>query len=528
MASHDQSVPLPGSARAPLPNAHVVGPAALDERLEVTVRVRPRSSLQALATAKTMTAHLPHERQYMSRDDYAARYGADPKDLDTVAAFAKRHGLAVVESSSARRSLVLSGTVAALSNAFGVVLEHYEHPHGSYRGRTGAIHVPANLAPIVEGVFGLDDRPQCQPHFQRWKTPETLQAQAKSVAFTPPQLAQVYRFPTGLDGQGQCLAIIELGGGYRKADLQAYFTTLGLPVPTVQMVLVDHAHNHPTTPDGPDSEVMLDIEVAAAIAPQARIVVYFAPNTDQGLLDAITTAVHDTVHQPSIISLSWGAPESQWTPQALQQIDQAFQAAAALGLTVCCAAGDNGSGDGARDGQVHVDFPASSPFALGCGGTRLDAHGTTVTREIVWNDNPNSATGGGVSDIFPLPQWQQGAQVPPSANDGGQRGRGVPDIAGDAAPATGYRIRVDGHEYVIGGTSAVAPLWAGLIALLNQHLGHPVGYLNPLLYGALANQGVCRDITTGNNGAYAARPGWDACTGWGVPDGAKLLQALSS
>src|SRR5512145_191182 len=148
MASHDQSVPLPGSARAPLPNAHVVGSTAPDERLEVTVRVRPRSSLQTLATAKTMTAHLPHERQYMSRADYAARYGADPQDLDAVAAFAKRHGLAVVESSSARRSLVLSGTVAALSNAFGVVLEHYEHPHGSYRGRTGAIHVPANLAPI--------------------------------------------------------------------------------------------------------------------------------------------------------------------------------------------------------------------------------------------------------------------------------------------------------------------------------------------------------------------------------------------
>jgi kumamolisin len=436
-------------------------------------------------------------------------------------------GFTAVESSGARRSLVLSGTVAALSNAFGVVLEHYEHPHGSYRGRTGAVHVPAYLAPIVEGVFGLDDRPQCQPHSQRCKAPAALQAKTGSVAFTPPQLAQVYHFPTGLDGQGQCLALIELGGGYRKADLQAYFTALGLPVPTVQMVLVDHAHNRPTTSDGPDSEVMLDIEVVAAIAPQARIVVYFAPNTEQGLLDAITKAMHDTVHQPSIISISWGAPESQWTPQALQQIDQAFQAAAALGVTVCCASGDNGSGDGASDGQAHVDFPASSPWALGCGGTRLDARGATVTREVVWNDSPDSATGGGVSDVFPLPQWQQGAQVPPSVNASGQRGRGVPDVAGDADPATGYRVRVDGQEYVIGGTSAVAPLWAGLIALLNQHLGQPVGYLNPLLYEALASQNVCRDITTGSNGAYAARPGWDACTGWGVPDGTKLLQALS-
>jgi kumamolisin len=188
MASHIQLVPLPGSARAPLPDAHVVGPMALDERLEVTVRVRPRSSLQALATSKPMTAHLPRERQYMSRDDHAARHGADPQDLAAVAAFAKRHGLTVVESSGARRSLVLSGTVAALSNAFGVVLEHYEHPHGSYRGRTGVVHVPANLAPIVEGVFGLDDRPQCQPHFQRCKTPAALQTQTGNAVFTPPQL----------------------------------------------------------------------------------------------------------------------------------------------------------------------------------------------------------------------------------------------------------------------------------------------------------------------------------------------------
>lgn len=526
MATQSPHVPVSGSERAPLPNAHVVGPIAPTERLEVTIRVRPRVSLQAIATSAAMAARPPRERRYLSREEYAAAHGADPQDLAAIEAFARQHGLAVVESSSARRSVVLSGTAATLSAAFDVVLEQYEHPGGSYRGRTGSVHVPAELAPIVEGVFGLDDRPQFKPHFQVRQAGGVAQPHANGMSFTPPQLARLYNFPTGLDGQGQCIAIIELGGGYRTADIRAYFTALGLPIPKVKAVLVDHAHNHPTTPQGADGEVMLDIEVAAAIAPKALIAVYFAPNTDQGFLDAITTAIHDQVNKPSVLSISWGAPESQWTSQAMQQFDQAFQAAAALGVTVCCASGDNGSDDGLSDGRAHVDFPASSPFALGCGGTKLVASGTAITSEVVWNEGPDSATGGGVSAMFALPHWQEGARVPVAANPGGHTGRGVPDVAGDADPATGYHVRVDGQEFVIGGTSAVAPLWAGLLALLNQRLGHPVGYLNPLLYGLLVGTGACRDITSGNNGAYQARSGWDACTGWGVPDGAKLLRAL--
>jgi kumamolisin len=272
---------------------------------------------------------------------------------------------------------------------------------------------------------------------------------------------------------------------------------------------------------------MLDIEVAAAVAPKAQIAVYFAPNTDKGFLDALTMAIHDTVNKPSVISISWGSAEKNWTAQAMTSFDQALQTAAALGVTVCCASGDNGSGDGESDGKSHVDFPASSPFALGCGGTMLIATGVSIANEMVWNENSrNSATGGGISDFFPVPSYQAATGIPPSANPGGRRGRGVPDVAGDADPATGYDIRVDGQESVIGGTSAVAPLWAGLIALMNQKLGHPVGFLNPLLYGSLAGQGVLRDIIVGHNGAYSAKPGWDPCTGWGTPVGTKLLKAL--
>ncbi|HWF61393.1 MAG TPA: S53 family peptidase [Nitrospira sp.] len=271
---------------------------------------------------------------------------------------------------------------------------------------------------------------------------------------------------------------------------------------------------------------MLDIEVAAAVAPKALIAVYFAPNTDKGFLDAVTKAIHDTTHKPSVISISWGSAEDNWTEQAMTSFDEAFQTAGALGVTVCCAAGDNGSADGETDGKAHVDFPASSPFALGCGGTKLTASGNTITNEIVWNESADSATGGGVSNFFPMPQYQSTAGIPPSANPGSHNGRGVPDVAGDADPATGYVVRVDGEEFVIGGTSAVAPLWAGLIALMNQKLSHPVGFLNPLIYQPLVGKGSFRDISSGNNGAYSAKQGWDACTGWGTPNGAKLLQAL--
>ncbi|MGS0757575.1 S53 family peptidase, partial [Roseateles sp. GG27B] len=205
------------------------------------------------------------------------------------------------------------------------------------------------------------------------------------------------------------------------------------------------------------------------------IAVYFAPNTNQGFLDAITTAVHDSVNKPSVISISWGSAEANWSAQGMTQFDQAFQAAAAMGVTVCCAAGDSGSSDSVADGKAHVDFPASSPFALGCGGTRLTASGQTISSEVVWNANPtSSATGGGVSAFFGLPSYQANAHVP-TINGAG--GRGVPDVAGDADPASGYQVRVDGQNLVFGGTSAVAPLWAGLIALMNQKLGHPVGFL---------------------------------------------------
>jgi kumamolisin len=520
--------PVAGSERVPFHGAVSAGPVPKEERFEVTVRVRRRSPVQSLAADLFQTDQLPAKRRYRTREEYASTYGADPADLAKIEAFGREYNLVVVETSAARRSVFLSGTAADFAEAFGTKIEHYEHGGGSYRGRIGPLTIPADLADIVEGVFGIDDRPAAKPHFQLYRPAPSIgmQAHAAGTSFTPPQLEKLYTFPTGLDGTGQCIAIIELGGGYRTADINVYFQKLGLPVPKVRTVRVDGANNHPSTPNGPDAEVMLDIEVAAAVAPKALIAVYFAPNTDKGFLDAITMAIHDTTNKPSVVSISWGGAENNWTAQAMTSYDQAFQTAATLGVTVCCASGDNGSGDGETDGKAHVDFPASSPSVLGCGGTKLIASGNTISNEQVWNEGANSATGGGVSDIFPLPAYQNTAGIPPSANAPHRKGRGVPDVAGDADPATGYIVRVDGQDFVIGGTSAVAPLWAGLIALLNQKLGHHVGFLNPLAYGSLVNTGSFRDITTGNNGAYAARNGWDACTGWGSPNGVKLLNGL--
>ena len=456
--------------------------------------------------------------------------------MTKVEAFAHQHNLTVAEVSLPRRTVVLSGSIANMSAAFGVTLENYEHPDGNFRGRTGSVTVPSDLGGVVEGVFGLDNRPQARPRCTGFRPIAEAQA-AGQTTYTPLQVAQLYNFPASLNGAGECIGILEFGGGYTSSDLTTYFKQLGLSAPKVTAVSVDGVSNQPQPgSNSPDAEVDLDIEVAGAIAPGAQIVVYFAPFTEQGWVDVISTAVNDTLHKPSVISVSWGFAERNdiWTSQAIQSVDQSFQAAAALGVTVCVASGDDGSRDEITDGLAHVDYPASSEYVLGCGGTTLQGSGSQISSEIVWNDGSSGgASGGGISDDIALPSWQQNANVPPSVNPGGHVGRGVPDVAGNADPNTGFQILSDGVQGVVGGTSAVAPLWAGLIARINQQLGKPVGLLNPLIYGSAVSGAGFRDITSGNNdvtggqiGGYSSGPGWDACTGWGSPNGAALAAAL--
>lgn len=516
--------PLRGSERNPLPDSRTLGPADPTERLEVTIFVRGADS-HALRDRLDRLARGDRSIGHLSRADFARRHGASRADLDAVRDFAEAHGLAVVQEHAGRRTAVLSGTVAQFNDAFAIELQHYSHPGGTYRGRTGPVHIPEELDGVIEAVLGLDNRPQARAHFRmksRGGRRRSRPARAGAASFTPLQLAALYDFPPG-DGQGECIALIELGGGYRPQDIRSYFTGLGLAAPTVTAVSVNHGANQPTgDPNGPDGEVMLDIEVAGAVAPAAAIAVYFAPNTDAGFLDAVTTAIHDEVRKPSVVSISWGGPESAWTAQAMSAMDTALQAAAAMGVTVCVAAGDSGSTDGVNDGNNHVDFPASSPNALACGGTSLQARGISIASEVVWNDGnaANGAGGGGISGFFALPAWQHGLDATDAeGNPSRLARRGVPDVSADADPQTGYEVLVDGTKAVIGGTSAVAPLWAGLIARINASTGRAAGFVNPALYG---QPSALRDITRGNNGGFAASPGWDACTGLGSPDGAKV------
>ncbi|WP_420236099.1 S53 family peptidase [Telmatobacter bradus] len=517
--AEQERIVLPGSKKNAAGGAVHVKPTSAKSKVTVSVLLKRKEELKI--NRRSGRAYGPVR---VTRTEYKRHHAADPDSLKLVKAFARELNLKIEPDPalSVRRTVQLTGTASDIQKAFGVALTQKIIDGVEYRVREGEIYLPKSLAGAVVAVLGLDNRPQAKPHFRLLGTQK--KSAAASVNYTPVQVAEAYQFPANASGAGQTIGIIELGGGYRQKDLTAYFNTLGIPAPVITSVSVDNGKNTPSTASGADGEVMLDIEVAAAVAPGAKIAVYFTPNTDQGFIDAITTAVHDTTNKPSVISISWGGPESSWTAQSMAALDAACQSAAALGITITVAAGDNGSTDGSAG--ENVDFPASSPHVLACGGTKLIANGATISSEVVWNQlaNKEGATGGGISYVFPLPSWQANAKVPAASTSNG--GRGIPDVAGDADPTTGYTIRVDGETTVIGGTSAVAPLWAGLIAVANQQLGAQVGFIQPVLYAAKA-AAAFNDITQGNNGAFLARPGWDACTGLGTPVAKKLIPMLA-
>jgi kumamolisin len=522
--SEQSRVVLPGSEKAPA--AEAVHVKATNPRSKVTVSVIvPRKEPLKINRRGRNAGPVR-----LSPAEYSRHHNANPDSLKAVKAFAREFSLKVEPdpTAAARRTVKLTGTAADMQKAFGVTLEQKKIGDVEYRVREGSISLPKSLLAHVEAVLGLDNRPQAKPHFRVLSGIRPLDAPASG--YTPPQVAQAYQFPANASGAGQTIGIIELGGGYQTSDITAYFNTIGVAAPKITAVSVDGGKNSPSNAQSADGEVMLDIEVAASVAPGANVVVYFTPNTDQGFIDAITTAVHDTTNKPSVISISWGGAESSWTAQSMTALDAACQSAAALGVSITVAAGDNGSTD--NTSAYAVDFPGSSPHVLCCGGTKLEASGSTITSEVVWNETASNdgATGGGVSNQFPLPTWQANSNVPASSTSIG--GRGVPDVAGDADPNSGYTIRVDGQTFPIGGTSAVAPLWAGLIAVANAQLGTQVGFINPAIYAASAASAF-NDITVGNNGdgasfpLFPAGPGWDPCTGLGSPIATKLIPLLA-
>jgi kumamolisin len=351
---------------------------------------------------------------------------------------------------------------------------------------------------------------------------------------TAADLASFYNFPPGLDGSGECIGIIEFNGGYFIQDIDAYFSQLGMSTPSIVDVSVAGGSNNPTpgtglSPFDATVEVELDIEVAGSAAPGAKLVVYFVGTASTNAwVSALSAATKDNVNNPSVLSISWAGAEAEALPQFLTPVDQALVAAAAAGITVLISSGDQGSHGswpppGPPDSLAYVNFPPSSPNATGCGGTVLVPDGSgRVSSEVVWSNGAAAgASGGGVSTFFPVPSFQSAAGISPrSANPPHDPGRGVPDVSADA---DNYRVFVRGQNVPVSGTSAATPLWAALISRVNQGIRGRAGLLLPMLYGPLLTAGALKDITTGNNGAYSAGPGWDACTGLGSPKGTAIL-----
>jgi kumamolisin len=535
-----QQVALPGSKRAGKSDAKRVRDVDQNSHIEVTITLRAPDS----PAADQLTG------VSMSPEEFAAKFGARREDADKVASVLEGYGLKVEDISLPTCSMRVSGTAAQIEAAFRPNLAIYHSAEqGEFRGREGDIKIPAELEGIVEGVFGLDERRVAR----RKSTALNAAAAAALAPRTPADLEQRYQFPPG-DGQGQQIAIAEFEGGYFPDDLTAYCQKFSRPVPTVNTISVgipvltlDQIRNLPPQQRnaelGATIEVMMDVQIVAGLCPAANISVYFAPFTQKGWIDLLNQVIQA---RPVTLSVSWGAPEdsSDWSTAARNAINARMAAAATLGITVCVASGDDGSGDELSDGRAHVDFPTSSPFVLSVGGTMIS--GTSHHTEKVWweapgrrTSNGGGSTGGGVSVFFNRPAWQN--VTIQSLNSNSIDGRVVPDIAALAGPPL-YDLIFVGRDFPNGGTSASTPLWAALIARINAKLpaNKQQRFLTPLLYqpgsdGHPRGQSTCHDITVGENTShpqpgvgYKAKKGYDAVTGWGTPNGAALLTALSS
>jgi len=518
-------VRISGSNRSQAEGARRVADVDPKETVSVTILLRRRPDAEELPDAAKNASMPLGEGVFYSRKEFADRFSASPDDIKLIEDFAREEGLTVIESSREKRLVTLSGTADKMSRAFAVKLGVYKTPNETYRGREGEVHVPEKIGAVVEGVFGLDNRRMAKRGCADAGT------SAGTTSLTPPQVSKLYGFPTSTSGSGQAIGILEFGGGYKKSDIDAFFQNLGVPTPALTDVGVLGATNSPGS--DADGEVILDICVAGGVAPGAHIVVYFAPWTEQGWINVISTAIHDTTNKPTVLSISWGYPEGKgidgvtWTQQAINAVHSVLYDATQLGVTVFAATGDWGSSSGFPGGKALVWYPPSDPYVTACGGTRISNVSGASFTETTWPE-----TGGGISDVFPLPAWQQGVGVPPSGNDG-HTGRGIPDVAGNADPASGYLLWINGKKYVIGGTSAVSPLYAGFMALINASLANPAGYLNPRLYTfgkqkAKTFNDIADGVSNASNGApgYTSAVGWDACTGWGSIMGTGFLNAL--
>jgi kumamolisin len=524
---------IDGSERTLAPGAHASPEGILDRQIEVTIRLRPRSKMQfpqrrtqppAEGESSLMPTNPP---AFLNREDYEGLYGADPSDVEKVRRFAREFNLLEIGTCAGKRSIRLTGAIPEMNRAFGTTLKLYRYPLGKYLGREGSLSVPSELHDIIQGVFGLDDRPQAQPNIV-WRNREN------DPDFHAASLGEIetrYAFPDSLNGLGEFVGILEFGGGITPEALKTYFAQLGVTPPEISFEIVGGT-NKPNQDQKADTEVALDIELAGSLAPGAAFVMYFSRNDEKGWIDVLCQAIHNS--NLTVLSISWGATESEWGRDTIKALNDLLEDARIFGITVCVASGDDGCATD-DSGRARVEFPASSPVVLACGGTAFDS-GT----EIVWNEGSGLVSGGGISDRVPRPKWQPARKAAldqptlPARINPLYDGRLVPDVA--ALAESCYSVYVNGRYLLgVGGTSAVPPIWAALIARLNQGLRQRnlprLGFFNQLLYSTPSVQLTLNDITDGGNGTngvagYRASKSWDYCTGWGSPNGTKLLREL--
>jgi kumamolisin len=467
--------------------------------------LRPRRGGELdVERAHTLGATLPARRAYANRAELAAQTTADPKDIDLVRRYCAKFGIEIVGTHW--RSLVMSGPIRKLIKAFGATAAIHEAPDKRrFRHRSDSLHAPPEIAAILRGPFGID----------QWPRSHAIGAlHGHTMPLSASDVAGRYQFPQA-DGAGQSVGILQLRGTFKPDDFTKCMQAQGVETKLPIVKRVDNAELVHGIETEKDIESAIDTQIVGALAPGAQIVVYAAPDDERGVLDAIRTALFDEENCPSALSVSFGFPEQLWTPVALTILDELFTVAALVGVSIFCASGDNGA-EMDYDGKPHVLAPASSPFAHACGGTEIPS-GAGVPAEIAWN-----MTGGGFSDRFDVPPWQQNVAIPAAKEYQMKPGRGVPDVAAQVRP--GYMVFFNGTEFAMGGTSAAAPMWCALAARLNQRLGHPIGFFAPLLYGAPA--GTLRDVTSGGNDRFHSSAGWNPCTGLGVPNGDTIEKVL--
>ena len=546
MATRQAFVSLEGSEHPQAPEHKQLSKTAAGETMRVTLILHRKNANQIKDVKDFAASSGAAPRKHMTHAEFAAQHGADPADMKKVTDYFQSQGLKVVETNDARRSVVVEGAVDSINKAFGVEMCDYDSPRGKYHSHDGAAKLPQDIAPLIAAMTGLDDHKIEAKHFspaKSAKSANTAGDPAGTNALTPQEVAKLYNFPKG-DGSGQVIGIYEMETqdgppGYSVSDITSSMKAFGggLKVPKIIDVAVDGTGNSGQS----DGETGLDITVAGAIAQAATLAVYFTGGTAQNIIHELQSMIHPNAGDPvpTIISISYGfGPDDKnahsFSALEFKAIGQLFQDAATLGITVLVSSGDNGAFIASKT-HAQASYPATEPWVIACGGTTIGNINGANFDEWVWNDS--GATGGGVSNgRFPVPDYQQSLSPQPTNIVTKKTGRGIPDIAGNASANSGYPQYIQGQAQQYGGTSAVAPLFAGLIAVINANIGQSVGFINADLYSAKAlTSKVFRDILGApgpkNNSfdgvtGYPAGTGWDACTGLGSIHGTALQAVL--